>query len=64
MTSSTKALVTLAVAAAVTGGAAAPAMADHHRPAPGNPITTLDRHRPAPPQGAVPAAPRFDGSHP
>ncbi|MCL6296808.1 hypothetical protein [Streptomyces kronopolitis] len=40
------ALVTLAVAAAISGAAAAPALADSSHPVPGAGLTTLDRHRP------------------
>ncbi|MEV6568256.1 hypothetical protein [Streptomyces kronopolitis] len=44
------ALMTLAVAAAISGGAAAPAPADSSHPVPGAGLTTLDRHRPVAPQ--------------
>ncbi|WP_432001832.1 hypothetical protein [Streptomyces sioyaensis] len=46
------ALVTLAVATAIAGGAAAPALADSARPVPGTGLTTLDRHRPVAAQQA------------
>ncbi|MFK8847288.1 hypothetical protein [Streptomyces sp. Ac-502] len=46
-------LVTLALTTAVAGAAAAPAMADTHRPAPGAHSVASDTHRPIPADRSV-----------
>ncbi|MEV0259577.1 hypothetical protein AB0H82_35695 [Streptomyces sp. NPDC050732] len=61
MTRTKKAFVTLAVAAAVAGGAASPALADSHLPA----SPQSDSHLPAPPGDShLPVTPQGDSHLP
>ncbi|GGW99683.1 hypothetical protein ACH4YO_10295 [Streptomyces noursei] len=61
MTRTRKSLAATAIALAALGGAAAPALADHHAPSPPNSVPALDRHAPiAPLDHHIPLAPQGD----
>ncbi|MEW1674436.1 hypothetical protein ACFU90_37595 [Streptomyces noursei] len=59
MTRTKKSLAVAAIAAAVLGTAAVPAMADNHIPGPPNTVTAQDNHMPMAPQdNHTPLAPQ------